>query len=68
MLEEMEDPEIDTKELLVRQLEGKLSLPIDVLTDCKSLYEVKYSTAEPKPTDSACTLWLRFLRACLRTS
>lgn len=62
MIEEMENPGLSTEELFKMQLQGGHSLPIDVVTDCKSLYEVKASAVEPRPADATATLWLRWLR------
>ncbi len=40
MLEEMEEPEPSTLDLLLRQLKGELHIPLDVWTDCKQLHVV----------------------------
>jgi len=61
-LTELYEPELSTKDLLIRQESGKFTFPIDVVTDARSLHEVMISPSEPKPSDPGSLLWLRWLR------
>lgn len=60
-LEELYGVEKTTREFILMQDTG-FSTPVDMVTDCRSLYEVLISPMEPRPTDSSATLWLRWLR------
>ena len=60
---EFEEEELSTKEMMERQETGHF-LPIDVITDCNSLYDSILGEMFPKPTDETNLLRLQYLREC----
>ena len=44
------------------QLSGGFVYPIDVYTDCYSLYQVILNENQPNPSDPSSTLWLKWLK------
>lgn len=51
-----------TKDLLERSEAGQLHMPVDMVVDAKSLYDVLTSAKEPSPSDEGCRLWVLWSR------
>jgi hypothetical protein len=48
--------------LLELQEAGAYAVPMDVITDSKSLFDLVTGVGEPKPSDEGSLLWLRWIR------
>lgn len=60
-LHEIDNP-IGSVMSMIETAEGGFSIPIDVTTDARSLYDVITSPVDPKPQDTSSLLWFRWIR------